>query len=216
MQAPQGRVPPLQEAPAQTVSTVRKATEADYWQLISTLARAYYDDPVYCWYFPDDSRRLQQLYDVFVLFGAKALFQFEETYVVDGVGGGALWVPPERWRMCPFTRTAAVRGLASKLGLRDMVRPLRGLYLLQSRHRPDPPHYYLALVGVEPGSQGEGVGKALLQPVLSRCDREGLPAYLEATTPRARAFGERNGFVVIGQIGLRRGPTIWPMWRRPR
>jgi hypothetical protein len=41
-------------------------------------------------------------------------------------------------------------------------------------------------------------------------------AYLEATSPRNRAFYERNGFEVIEQCTYARGAiTTWRMWREP-
>ena len=52
---------------------------------------------------------------------------------------------------------------------------------------------------------------------LERADRNGHPAYHEATTPRSRALYERHGYVTIGEFTLPEdGPTLWRMWREPR
>ena len=57
---------------------------------------------------------------------------------------------------------------------------------------------------------------ALLAPVLGRCDREGLPAYLESSKESNIAYYERFGFAVIGELqAAPGGPTLWPMWREP-
>jgi hypothetical protein len=42
-------------------------------------------------------------------------------------------------------------------------------------------------------------------PILSRCDEHGLPAYLEASSPRNRALYERHGFAVVEEMRLPRG-----------
>jgi GNAT superfamily N-acetyltransferase len=72
------------------------------------------------------------------------------------------------------------------------------------------------MIGVAPGRQGEGLGTALIGSVLDRCDREGLPAYLEASSVRSRRLYERLGFEPAGPVlQLPDGPAMWPMWREP-
>jgi hypothetical protein len=41
-----------------------------------------------------------------------------------------------------------------------------------------------------------------MQPVLERCDREMIPAYLEASASRNRALYARNGFEVVEEVQL--------------
>jgi RimJ/RimL family protein N-acetyltransferase len=61
-------------------------------------------------------------------------------------------------------------------------------------------------VGVATRFQGQGLGAALLRPTLDRCDREGLPAYLEASSERSAALYERLGFVHLGELRVPDGP----------
>ena len=94
----------------------------------------------------------------------------------------------------------------------------RTLYALSvmEAHRPQEPHRYLPIMGVDPGRQGEGFSSALLKPVLDRLDRDGLPAYLEATSTRNRDLYPRLGFAVLEQMELPGGgPLVWRMWRGP-
>ena len=77
--------------------------------------------------------------------------------------------------------------------------------------------------GIDTGIPGDppwvatrGLGSALMHEVLDRCDRDGTPAYLEATSPDSRRLYLRHGFVVTGEIVLPDGPTMWPMWREPQ
>jgi GNAT superfamily N-acetyltransferase len=71
-------------------------------------------------------------------------------------------------------------------------------------------------MGVATVRQGRGIGSALLGAVLERCDREGVPAYLEATCERNRDLYARHGFTLRDEVRLPEGPTLWPMWREPR
>jgi GNAT superfamily N-acetyltransferase len=67
-----------------------------------------------------------------------------------------------------------------------------------------------------PEGQGRGLGSRLIVPVLRRCDRESMPAFLEASTERNGALYERHGFAVSGRFSMPgRGPELRQMWREP-
>ena len=78
------------------------------------------------------------------------------------------------------------------------------------------PHWYLALVGVSPDCQGQGIGRALLSPVFERADRQQLPCYLETFIPQNLPFYEHRGFhIVHAGIEPHSGVTFWAMKREP-
>jgi GNAT superfamily N-acetyltransferase len=87
--------------------------------------------------------------------------------------------------------------------------------ILLERNHLQEPHYYIRYVGVATRSQGQGLGTALLRPTLDRCDREGVPAYLEASSERSAALYEDLGFVHLGESQVPDGPRFWPMRRPP-
>ena len=195
---------------------VRKATAEDVPRLALVLARAFYEDPVMRWVFPDGSRRLRQLERSSVSVSLKGMcLPHGEVYTTEGVAGGALWLPPGKERPGPLDSLRLLPRMAAAWG-RDLPRAVRSLSYVDSKH-PRHPHYYLFILGVEPERQGEGLGTALLRPVLERCDREGVAAYLEASAPRNRDLYARNGFEVVEETGLPGGgPPVWRMWRELR
>jgi GNAT superfamily N-acetyltransferase len=81
---------------------------------------------------------------------------------------------------------------------------------------PQEPHWYLPLIGVDTTKQGQGYGSALLVHALARCDEDGLPAYLEASSPRNKVLYARHGFEEIGVIQAGSSPPMWPMLRPAR
>jgi GNAT superfamily N-acetyltransferase len=88
--------------------------------------------------------------------------------------------------------------------------------ILQAR-RPDGPHRFLGSMGVSTARQREGLGSAVLRPVLEELDRDEIPACLETSTVGNVAFYGRLGFTVHAHLNDLPGgaPETWVMWRAP-
>jgi ribosomal protein S18 acetylase RimI-like enzyme len=194
------------------VTEVRTARREDMAPLATTLARAFDDDPVIGWVFPDDGKRPRMARRLFAI-RLEHLIDDEETYTA-GNRGGALWAVPGRWKISAVQQLTMTARLLGGLGLRT-PRILGGLHEIERRH-PKPPHYYLAVLGVDPDDQGRGLGSALMGPVLRSCDQDGVPAYLESSKERNVDFYARHGFRVTEELRLPAGPPVWLMWRDPR
>lgn len=193
----------------------RKIVPEDVPRLATAMARAFHNDPIVGeWFVPDPRRRPEALKRFFedeirhvTLPGGECLTNEAET-------GAALWLPPGRWKVPTLTLLKLLpRGARTFRGRLPLL--LRGLAMIEKVH-PRTPHYYLPYIGVEPEHQGRGLGTRLMMPVLERCDREGLGAYLEASSEANRRLYLRLGFEVTDELVLPKGPPVWPMWREPR
>jgi GNAT superfamily N-acetyltransferase len=192
--------------------SVRPARAEDIGPLAACLARAFDDDPVTAWVYPNPRSRARWSRRFFQ-WQLRRLLPQEVTWTTDDQAGAAIWALPGRWREGPADMVRLLR--ATLLGIvPSLPRVLRGLGQVETRH-PDNRHMYLAVLGVEPDRQGDGVGSALIRPGLELCDREGLPAYLETGKERNVAFYARHGFRVTEELDLTRGPRVWLMWRDP-
>lgn len=180
--------------------------------MVESLARAFYDDPVFGWLFPDPRKRLAQSRRYFE-GRARILLRQGETYTAEEGLGAAMWARPGEWRDPPIEVLRQFAALVPALG-RRLPRSLAGLRDIEERH-PRPPHWYLAVLGTEPARQGEGIGSALMRPVLDECDRLEIPAYLETGTESNVRFYSRHGFRVSDRVELPDGPSMWLMWREP-
>lgn len=199
---------------ASTVPLTRRALERDIPALASTLARAFHDDPVAEWACRPERLRPRML-ERFHAARLRHLLTHEEVWTVEGAACAALWAPPGRWKTTPSQDLELARcqlhpRLAVRLGLVAL-----GLFGIERSHPLDPPHWYLAVLGTDPVAQGQGLGSAVLRPVLERCDADGVGAYLESSKERNIDFYARHGFRVTRELRLPRGPKVWAMWRQP-
>ncbi|MFJ3699982.1 MULTISPECIES: GNAT family N-acetyltransferase [Streptomyces] len=192
---------------------VRQAEQRDRDQVVRILAEAFHHDPVSCWVFPDEEHRHAVHGKFLGVFADVALEEGRVDLLEDGTAT-ALWldVPagaPEEEDDTP----ALMRETADPDNERaELVGRLTGAV-----HPHVRAHAYLLMIGVSPERQGEGIGEALMRGVLERCDREGTPAYLEASSARSRGLYERLGFTFTGRaVDLPEGPPMWPMWREPQ
>jgi GNAT superfamily N-acetyltransferase len=193
----------------------REAGDADVEPLAGALARAFHDDPVMTWLLGErDEPRLRRLHRFMRSEARRHRRHGGTVLTADGHPGGALWDPPGKWRMSVPDILRAAPVMISGVGPR-IPRAIGGLGQMEKVH-PREPHWYLAILGTDPSQQGKGVGGALMTPILDRCDRDGLGAYLESSKPENLPYYERFGFRVTGEFDMPKGPPMWPMWRDPR
>jgi ribosomal protein S18 acetylase RimI-like enzyme len=194
---------------------IRKMTLADCPAIARVQARAFFDDPLQSWALPDASTRLSILEYVFDLLSRHSSVPRGESYTDDSLATAAFWVPPGPYVLSAAAADALVPML-ELLGDETNAR-FQAAEDVMRAYRPAAPHFYLQGLGTDPDRQGEGLGSAVMQPVLTRCDADRVPAYLESTKERNVGFYEQHGFEVVGreQIALG-GPPLWLMWREAR
>lgn len=194
--------------------TVRKARAGEAARLAQILARAFEHDPVTAWVFPREADRLPGMEAMYRRILVPDALRDDEAYLTEDHAAAALWAPPGRAKAGAVETLRMVPAIARIWGRRS-VRAMRVFSYLESK-LPERPHAHLLFMGVEPEHQGYGIGSLLLRRTLAPLDREGMPAYLEATTPRNRALYRRHGFMDMEQIRLPGGgPPMWRMWRDP-
>jgi len=180
----------------------------------SSLVRAFYDDPLLEYMFPEARTRRRALHRFFTLQLRQTPKERGLAYTTEGCHSTALWVPPRTGPPGAREMIAQVPKLYI-LGRRAGA-ALRLVQLVEPRH-PRKPHYYLGGLGTDPSWQHRGLGSAVLAPVLERCDREGKPAYLEVSVEANIAFYNRHGFEVIDEVSVpETSIRLWLMWRDPR
>jgi ribosomal protein S18 acetylase RimI-like enzyme len=202
----------------ETTITVRPAGPDDIDDLAGVLGRAFEDYPMMSWLVPDADRRARVRHPHFELALRKLWLPMPGHHVstTPSRAGVAVWVEPDHWRLPKRRAIPVVPGMIRIHGIRTMRRIVGLPQFVEKRH-PTEPHWYLQMLGVDPAHQRTGVGSALVKPALDRCDREGLPAYLETLEAENVAYYRRHGFEVRDEADLPRGGLhVWLMWREPR
>jgi GNAT superfamily N-acetyltransferase len=194
-------------APSRLPTRIHTGRESN---AMAALTLAFASDPANRWCWPGTAEFLVAFPAFIRALGGRA-FAAESAFEIAGGAGAALWLPPgvepdEAELIAVINRTVHPSRQNDLYAVIDQM----------GRRHPTFPHWYLSFVGVEPMQQNRGLGAALLQPTLRRCDHERLPAYLEATNPRNIPFYESLGFKVVGAIQAGASPTISPMLRDPR
>lgn len=180
-------------------------TTTDAETAVRVLTAAFVDDPLTRWLLPGDLADAAAGL-VFAPLVQSSAAHGELAVSADGAAA-AVWLP-----------RAAEPPVRDEEPLPEILARLRTfLALTEARHPVGQAHLYLVFLGVVPAAQGRGHGGDLLRRRLARADADGLPAYLEASSPRSRALYERHGFRDTGEpMPLPDGPPVWPMWRAAR
>lgn len=198
---------PTREHSAPAVRTAQ-AEEAD--AVLDVLTAAFCDDPVVRWIFSDDHIYKTTFPRFAMSLGGNA-FSLGTAFAGGAMAGAALWLPPE-----------AQADEDAMWAIMEQTVPAERLEIIGpafeeiERYIPQEPFWYLALLGVDPAHQGEGVGSALLAHTLRQCDEKRQPAFLEATSERNAVLYRRHGFEDAGTVALPGSRRFLAMVRRPR
>jgi GNAT superfamily N-acetyltransferase len=189
--------------------------------VVGALTRAFYGDPLLGFFLPNLVQQSKGTL-AFMKSGVHDAEPYDEIWVAkdgDHVAAAAVWLPPEgypRGFRRDMTTTVRIMPAFSPAGWRM----LRGLRLLsevdKAHHAVEAPHMYLAILGSEPLYRGAGAGSAVLQPVLDRCDEQGMAAYLETQKESNLAYYARHAFDVVQKLEVKGVPPIWTLLRKPR
>lgn len=181
-------------------------------------ARAFADDPMFTFIFPAADQRprlLRRFFAAGLRYGV--LFGRVDT-TADGAGT-ALWLKPDHTDITPGRMIRSGMALLPlTLGWGAFRRFLQFTGYGDRVHKElmREPHWYLLNLAVDPPRQRQGIGSALIEPVLAQADHAGQPCYLETNNADNVRLYARHGFQ-IGHAGqVPGGPAFWGLVRKSR
>jgi GNAT superfamily N-acetyltransferase len=194
---------------------VRAAVRADVPRMAATLAAAYPDYRWTSWALPEDGRA-QRLSRWAELWGGLVPVLGGTAWVTDDVAAVAAWVGPDAGAPAADLQAVIDRDLPRVFGGRQPV--VLASERLGALGRPDEPHWWLTAVGTRPAARHQGLGTAVLQPVLERCDAERVPAAATVYTTTVVRWLQRSGFAVTHstRTAVDHELPVWTLVRQPR
>jgi GNAT superfamily N-acetyltransferase len=114
--------------------------------------------------------------------------------------GAAVWLLPAEPSVYETESKAKAEFLSETLGATGMDAYRRIVDFMRARAAAAVAEsaWYLSIVGVTPLTQGQGIGKRLLDVTLTEADDVGVDCYLETFGRRSPAFYQRLGFSAVG------------------
>jgi ribosomal protein S18 acetylase RimI-like enzyme len=199
-------------------SIVRLRME-DVTAAAAALAEAFQDDPLQSYVFPDPVERAARSPGHFTPLLHYGLRYGEVLTNAGSPAGAAVWLGPDAWEVT--AERAAASGLdqmSEIIGAVPAERFLSAIQAVEPYHQRDIPHdhWYVMVIGLAPRAQGQGLGRALLQPIMDHAAAEGLPCYLETAQPKNVAFYEHLGFErVVETVEPTSGLRLWTFRKYP-
>jgi GNAT superfamily N-acetyltransferase len=194
------------------VVAIRKALPTDLTRMCVAAWRAFVDDPVMRFLFPDDDEYMAENGRV-MRFPMRRWMHWDEVWTTADCVAVACWVPPSPGEIA-IVREDADGPFPNEP---DRLERFRAIGEAIAAQTPPEPHWYLNLIGTHPDWQRQGVGSALIRHQFERADADGLPCYLETETVENVAYYRHLGFEVTGEWAVDHpaGPRMWGMRRDP-
>jgi GNAT superfamily N-acetyltransferase len=187
------------------------------------LAEALRDDPFYAAitidFVADEAARRAVLTE-YCRYSLREGYRIGAVVILDDdPHGAAIWNLPQPHDVAEQAMQAKHTAFATLLGPRGFENYHAILAFMESATQAMiPAHtWYLSILGVAPHRQGQGLGRALLEPTLRHADQNGSRCFLETFSRASLSFYHRFGF---GEAAEHVEPTTnaryWIMLREPR
>lgn len=199
------------------MATVQSANLEHAPAIADALDRALVDDPFVRWLARPRAPAAGRRAYVRLMLDEIALPRgvVDAAFAGDEVIGAALWAPPHTFELGLGETIAMLPSILAVVGFWRLFAVADALSAVDDA-RPAEPRWLLTLIGTVPGHRRRGVGAALMERGLERCDADGAPVVLETTHEPNIHFFRGFGFRATAERRLSPGgPSSWTLVRQP-
>ena len=187
---------------------IRTGTWDDEEQLGALLAISFTDDPFVRWIMPNPLHLLNDS-KIHPRRAYGAAFDAGSIFIIGDFAGAAVWLPPG----AKSDRSDEIEHTGENVEGPAFPADFPELLAQSEKYCPTDPHWYLGLIAVDPAWRGKGIGSQLLKHCLEITDRDGVPTYLESTSPANVSLYKRFGFEELARVSVNGSPVRIPMLR---
>jgi ribosomal protein S18 acetylase RimI-like enzyme len=174
------------------------------------LARAFHNDPLFIYCFPDtNERKIKSVTHCkyLILIGFLSGEVYTTSKYIESV---AIWVKHGLEKVKKINQSKGILRQLRNIRREEFSDPLfieristfEEIANSMQNQEVSFPHWYLSMIGVEPIHQGKGYGGKLLRMKFDEIDKETLPCYLHTENERNIEFYKYFGFKLICKIRI--------------
>jgi GNAT superfamily N-acetyltransferase len=179
-------------------------------QAARVIARAFHEDALNVFLYPDGEKRARfapLMFEAFVRYDQL----FGQVDYLPAFTAVASWIRPGVTETPERLAEAGFSNLPEEVPLAVLETVFAFIGKVVSRAAPEP-HWHLRLLGVEPDSQGGGLGAVVMQRGIDRAAETGHAALLETFSERTVPFYRRNGFeLIVDDVEPATGLRFWAL-----
>ena len=205
---------------ASTLEGLVPLSKSTFQKCVDVLTRAFWDDPLTVYFFPDETKR-KRILPAFFEFRLKQGKHCGEVYVTsDDVEGVAIWKYHDKLDI-NLWKSIRLGGLKMyRLCGRSLINNMMRINDWSSNRRNELatlPYLHLGSFAVDPEIQGKGYGSKLIRPMLTHLDESKIRGYLEAQSESNVSLYEHFGFEVLAESVVPNTEIPhWDMMRSPQ
>lgn len=189
------------------MENIKLASSRTEDRFFDCMALAFAGDPIQRYMWPDASLFL------------KAFVRFAKPYCGPAINDGTAWYASDFSGCAAWLRPGRsadvdlVTELFTQTCVPERIDEVNEMYTKVTDLKPSEPHWYLPMIGVDPGHQNKGIGSQLLLHGLNVVDEDPMPVFLESSNPLNVPLYQRFGFEPLDVFDLDGRPLMTPMLR---
>ncbi len=184
------------------MSAIHALAEKKIKAASESLSKAFMNDPLQIYVFPDEEVRRQKSpahFEGILRYG----HMFGEVYATQNLEGAVVWLPPGNTDITPEkAEKGGLDNLPPLLGEAATARFFSVMNFLDPFHKSDVTelHWYTMVIGVVPDFCGLGYGRALMLHIMEKAQKDHTNIYLETVQPSNIHFYTKLGFKVLREL----------------